>query len=107
VTRFNLDLVLDQAESIGLELALAPRRPFEGVGDLPCHGQRFIEGDDSGCYPVRQRRPLDQLHHERAGAVGFFQTVNVGVSWMKRRKSQLRDRSVRRLRSAPSAGGIL
>lgn len=34
VTRFNLDLVLAQSEAMGRELALAPRRPFEGVGDL-------------------------------------------------------------------------
>ena len=40
-------------------------RGLERVGDLLRDRQRFIERNRSVPYPVRERRPLDQLQHER------------------------------------------
>ena len=44
-------------------------RGFERLGDLLRDRQCVIERDRPLRDPVRQRRPLDQLHHEREVAV--------------------------------------
>ena len=57
-------------------------RGLEGLRDLPRDRQRFVDRDGALPDPVVEGRPLDQLHHQRLGAVGVFQTVDrrdVGV----------------------------
>ena len=40
-------------------------RGFERLGDLPRDGQRFIDRNRALRDSVGERRPLDQLHHQR------------------------------------------
>jgi hypothetical protein len=51
---------------------------FQAFGDLSCNQQRF--GDRNG--PLRkaigQRRPLDELQHERLHSVRFLEAVDGG-----------------------------
>jgi hypothetical protein len=60
-------------------------RGFEGFGDLTRDGQRFV--DRKGPSPesrapsrdqIGERRPFDQLHHERLEPVGLFEPVDGG-----------------------------
>ena len=51
-------------------------RGFERVGDLRRDGQRFVEWNRPLRDPVRQGRPLDQLHHQRGLAVSAFKAVD-------------------------------
>ena len=41
-------------------------RRFERLGDLPRDRQRFVERDRARRDPLGERRPFDQLQHERA-----------------------------------------
>jgi len=53
-------------------------RGLQAFRDLFCNRERFIERDGASCDPIRQRRPFDQLHHERRHARRVFESVNVG-----------------------------
>ena len=52
-------------------------RSFEGFGDLPGNGQRFINGDRALADPIRERRPFHQFKDERLLPFRFFQPVDV------------------------------
>jgi hypothetical protein len=51
-------------------------RRFERFGDLPRDGQRFVERNRTLRDPIGQRRAFHQLQHQRAHAVGVFETVD-------------------------------
>ena len=51
-------------------------RGLERFGDLLRDGQRFIERNRPLRDPVGERRPLDQLHHQRGLAVAAFKAVD-------------------------------
>ena len=53
---------------IAMDDALLVRR-LESDGDLPRDRDRLVERERPGRDAVRQRRPVDQLEHERADAV--------------------------------------
>ena len=57
-------------------------RGFEGLGDLLRDGQGLIDRDRSLCDPIRERRSLDQFHHEGLHTVGVFQAVDRGDIWV-------------------------
>ena len=56
--------------------ALLVRRR-QRLGDLFRDRQRLVECDSAVCDPVRERRSLDQFHHERENAVRLLEAVNV------------------------------
>jgi hypothetical protein len=62
---------------------------FEGLRDLSGNLQRLIDGNLSLRNAVSKRRPLHELHHERLGAVVFFQAVDVCDVWMIERGEDL------------------
>ena len=51
-------------------------RRFEGFGDLPGDGERFVDRDRPLRDAVRQRRPLDQFEDQRPDALSLFQPVD-------------------------------
>ena len=51
-------------------------RGFERFGDLLRDRQRLVERDRALRDAVGERRPFDQLHHQRRRAVGSFQAVD-------------------------------
>ena len=53
-------------------------RDLERVGDLPRDVTHFIERNRTLCDPIRQRRALDELHHQPADSVGLLQSVDGG-----------------------------
>ena len=69
--------------------ALLVRR-FEGLCDLLRDRQRFVERDRPARDALREILTLDELHHERADAAGFFEAVNVRNRWMVQRRERLR-----------------
>ena len=52
-------------------------RGLERLGDLPRDRQRFVERKRALRDAVGQRRPLDELHHERARAAALFEAVDL------------------------------
>jgi hypothetical protein len=52
-------------------------RRFERLGDLRRDRQRFGERDRPFRNAVGQRRPLDELHHQREGSVRLLQAVDM------------------------------
>ena len=50
---------------------------LEGLGDLFRDRQRFVQGDGTMEDAIRERRPLDEFHHQRADAAGVFEAVNL------------------------------
>jgi len=51
-------------------------RSFECFRDLPCDRQRFVQRNCTHGQAIFQRRPVDELHHERVDTVLSFETVN-------------------------------
>ena len=51
-------------------------RRFQSHSDLPRDTNRFLDRDRPGGDAVSQRRPVDQLEHERADAVRLFDAVD-------------------------------
>ena len=43
-------------------------RGFEGLSDLTRDGHRLVDRQRPTCDPIRERRPVDQLQHERLPA---------------------------------------
>ena len=62
---------------------------FEGFGYLSGDRQRLIDGNRPLRNAISKRRTLNQLHHERLGAVVFFQAVHVRDVWMIERGEDL------------------
>ena len=57
-------------------------RGFQRVGDLPRERERLVHGERAVGQPLGQRWSFDELEHEAADTVGFFQPVDrcdVGV----------------------------
>ena len=61
---------------IAMDDALLVRR-FERFGDLLRDRQRLIEGYRTLRDALGERRPLDQLHHQRADAVRLLDAVDL------------------------------
>jgi hypothetical protein len=51
-------------------------RRFEGLGNLPRDRKRLVHGNRPLRDPVRQRRPLDKLHHKSRRPVRPLETVD-------------------------------
>ena len=47
-------------------------------GDLLGDREGFVNGDRTARNPVSERRPFNQLQHQRTGALRLFQAVNLG-----------------------------
>jgi len=62
---------------------------FDGFNDLPRDRQRFVERKRAPRDAVRQRRPLDELEHQRMCASTFFESVNRSDVRMIERGEQL------------------
>ena len=56
-------------------------RGLERLGDLPGDERASSTGIGASSDSVGERRPLDQLHHQRIDAVAFFQPVDVRRCW--------------------------
>ncbi len=57
-------------------------RVFQGLGDLAGDREAFLQGERSRFEPIRQRRPVDEFHHQRAHAVRLLEAEDrrdVGV----------------------------
>ncbi len=52
-------------------------RGLERLDDLPRNRQRLVERQRTLRDTVGQRRPLDELHHERARAATLFEAVDL------------------------------
>ena len=65
-------------------------RGFEGFGNLLRDRQRLVDRNRSLRDPVRERRPLDQLHDERLHAVRLLEAVDVRDVRMIERGEDLR-----------------
>ena len=65
-------------------------RRFERVGNLPCDGQRFVEGQRPGVEPRRERLSVRELEDEEVAAVGFVESVNRRDVRMVQRREYLR-----------------
>ena len=52
-------------------------RGVQGVGKLPGDRDRLVQRERSARDALGERLPLDQLHHERANAVRFFDLVDL------------------------------
>ena len=52
-------------------------RGLQGVGDLPCDGQRLVQRDRAAAQPLRQILTFDELHDEGVHAVRILEAVNV------------------------------
>jgi hypothetical protein len=63
---------------------------FECLRDLFPERQRFIERDGALRDAIGERRPLDQLHHERGAPIRFLQPVDVRDVRMVERREHLR-----------------
>ena len=75
---------------IAMDDALVVRR-LERVGDLPRDRHRLVERNRPLSDAVRERRPLDQLQHQRLDTLaGFFEAVNRGDVRMVERGEHLR-----------------
>src|SRR5262249_40918711 len=77
----------------GLQIAMDDSlfvRGFEGVSDLPADGQRIVERDGTLSDAIRQRRALDQLHHQPVNETGVFDAVDVGDVRVIERREHLR-----------------
>ena len=61
---------------IAMNDALLVRR-FQCLGDLLGDGQCLVERNRPLRDTVRERRSLDQLHHERADTVALFEAVDL------------------------------
>jgi hypothetical protein len=53
-------------------------RGFERLRDLLRNGERLVERDRTFRFQIRQRWPLNQLHHEREGLGGLLDAVDRG-----------------------------
>ena len=77
----------------GLQIAMddpALVRGVERIGDLPGHRQRLGNRQRPSRQSIRDRLPLDQLHHQRLDAVGVFDAVNGGDVRMIERRQDAR-----------------
>ena len=82
-----------QLDIRGLEIAMDDAllvRRFEGLCDLLRDRQRFVERDRPARDALREILTLDEFHHQRADAAGFFEAVNVRDRWMVQRRERLR-----------------
>ena len=57
--------------------ALLVRR-FQRVSDLLPDGERLVDRDRPARNAFCEVLALNQFHHERADAIGFFETVDLG-----------------------------
>ena len=53
-------------------------RGFQRLGNLSRDRQGFIDRDRALCDAIRERHPLDQLHHQRLHAVRLLEAVDGG-----------------------------
>ncbi len=75
----------------GLEIAVNDAllvRRLERLGDLPRNRQRLVERKRPLHDAVRERRALDELHHQRGHAARFLEAVDVGDVWMVQRSQR-------------------
>ena len=57
-------------------MPMHPRaRGFEHAGDLPRDGEGCVDGNRTLGDAIRERRPLNQFHHERGAAAGLLEAV--------------------------------
>ena len=50
---------------------------LQRLGDLLGYRQGFVDGDRSLCDAISQRWPLDQLQHQRTGALRLFKAMDL------------------------------
>ena len=65
-------------------------RRFERLGDLPGDEEGLVDRNRPARDPIGERRALDQLHHQGADAIGFFEPVDLGDVPMIERGEHLR-----------------
>ena len=87
---------------IAMDDALLVRR-FERLGDLPRDRQRLVERNRPVRDPIGERRPLDQLHHQRVQAAGVFEAVDLRDVRMIQRREHCASRLNRARRSGSLA----
>jgi hypothetical protein len=73
---------------IAMNDALLMRR-LEGLGDLSCDGQGFIDRHPA-LREVGQSGPLDQFHHQSMRVAAVFETVDLRDIWMVEAGEELR-----------------
>ena len=69
--------------------ALLVRR-FQRFGDLTRDGQRLSQRNRPECDSVCERRPIDQLQHQRRRAVRLFEAIDSGDVRVTERGEHLR-----------------
>src|SRR5215475_2907695 len=57
-------------------------RGLERFGDLSCDRQCFIKRNRPLCDAIGERRPFDELEHERMRAAGILEAVDARDLWM-------------------------
>ena len=65
-------------------------RRLERLGDLARDRQRLLDRDRSARDPIGERRPFDQLEHQRLDAVGLLEAVDRRDVRMVERREHLR-----------------
>ena len=63
---------------------------FEGVCDLLCDRQRFVQGNRSPGDSISEGRPVDEFHHQRGHTGRILEPVNVRDVRVVERGQQLR-----------------
>src|SRR5262245_22484397 len=66
-----------------------PVRRLQCVGDLFCDYQGFVSRQWTTHQAIGERRPLDQLHDDGRGPVGFFEAVDVRDVLVIERREEL------------------
>ncbi len=77
----------------GLEVAMHDAflvRRLERLGDLARDGERLVGRERAMREPLRERRPFDQLHHQRACAGRLFEPEDRGDVRMMELREKLR-----------------
>jgi hypothetical protein len=64
-------------------------RSFESLSDLSRHRQRLVHRNRPLCDAIGERRPLDQLQHQRLDTLRLFKAVNRGDIGMVQRRENL------------------
>ena len=63
---------------------------LQGFRDLPGDRQGLVDRNGALRDAVGERRPLDELHHERTDAARFLETMNVGDICVVQRGERVR-----------------
>ena len=62
----------------------------ERLRDLSRDRKRFVERDRFACDPIGERRPLDELQHQRRDPLAFLEAVDGGDIRVIERRNRLR-----------------